>query len=665
MVLTSVWHLRIEFERRFGGLVQECYAAVLMITRGEENPYLRGKVPRAHITSALWEGGNPFDGMNDSERGKAIAELARSHDENFSRSLKRLQEICRSHNFFQLLSHFGYYDQILLDPKGKNSKYEPAEQNAIDVLQSLILQVPENILQRSLDSCPPPQILTEVNKLLNGITLSFGLRRYGALASGKNDLSQLSEMMRSHTAGVRNEGFPSQVRRTMIELVTPLDLAFQRRRGVKLTLLTETLWKVSDMIAKRINDDFKQRKAILFSDDTEHTLQNFLTHHRCTTSDTANISAKVNREKMSLVTLRSYLTTLWDKGNFKMFIVNPDDWCSVYPESMIPSCVDWVLSQWSVKLGELESSNPDHFFLDNPVWSKPLIQFGPRHYLFALPTLVQSFGRQLLEALIRTEGDLWQKYQSEIKPKFLERFVTKLFDAAAPTAKIFANVDWKPPNSIDRFETDLLVVLDAHALIVECKSGHISASARRGAPMRLEKDVAELIEKPTLQGQRFAELLSRSGTSLNLTDIHGEKHLVEADRLIRVGRINVTLDYFGPLGIQARTLRKKGLISKDLEAAATFAAHELESVVEVLDRPSLLFHYLQRRTEIERANDFLSNEMSLLAMYLSNGFDSGDFEGKEDHAMAVSLDGELDPYFMGKELGRPVSNRSGVLLAGG
>jgi hypothetical protein len=247
------------------------------------------------------------------------------------------------------------------------------------------------------------------------------------------------------------------------------------------------------------------------------------------------------------------------------------------------------------------------------------------------------------------------KYQGKIRAKYLERFVAEIFGNAAPSAEIFRGIHWKEPDTGKLFETDLLVITDTHALIVECKAGRITARARRGDIARLEKEVGRLIEEPTLQGQRFATLLTRKGKALEIEDSSGKKHLIDPGRLLRISRINVTLDYFGPVGVQARMLREAGMISKELEATATFHVHELECAAEILDRPPLLFHYIHRRAEIEAAHDILADEGSLLAMYLATGFDLGDFESAVPQALALpAMGNELNPYFMGKEISRPV-----------
>lgn len=626
-----------------------------MIIRGDKNPFLRGKTAKKHIKAFLSQAENPFSGMSDTTRAAAIAKFATAHSENFSNSLARLKEICRDYNFFQLLAHFAYYDQILLDAEKNDTAYKPVEQSGTELLQALILQIAEDDLSIRLETPPPPEVLLETNKLLRGITNSFCLKRYGSPITGTKSARLLSEMVRSHTAAVRNEGFPSQIRRTMTELVAPLDSAFEKKRGLKLTCLSTMLWNAADLVGKRINDDFQKRRAILGLDDPDAIVEGFAKLD-CRDEGTAKAFCdEMSRANMSIGDIRGYLTTLWDKTNFKLFCLSLDDWIACYPAEVKGAVIEWVLTQWSLSLGSLQADNPEYFFLDNPVWAKPIINFGPGRFLLAIPGLVQSFGQRLLEAVIQTEAELWEKYRSKVRPKYLAAFVARLLSSALPSGKVLVGVVWVHPISGKRFETDLLVIFDTHALIIECKAGRITGRARRGDTARLETEIDKLIAEPTLQGQRFSDFLSTANGPVEVEDAKGAKHVIETKQLNRISRINVTMDCFGPVGIQARMLREAGMVSKDLKPAATFHLHELENIFEILDRPAFLFHYLHRRAEIEGAIDLLSNEGSLLAMYLATGFDLGDFEDAEPKVLALpTMDGELEPYFWGKELHRPI-----------
>src|SRR5690348_7755424 len=132
-----------------------------MILRGNENPYLRGKAPKRYVSEPSLTSWNPFSHLTEVDRAKAIEQIGQHHTESFNRNLQRLQKLGRSCNFFQLLSHFAYYDQLFLDPDEKEGLYLPAPQSSVELLQALILQISEDELRLQLDTPPEPQVLTE------------------------------------------------------------------------------------------------------------------------------------------------------------------------------------------------------------------------------------------------------------------------------------------------------------------------------------------------------------------------------------------------------------------------------------------------------------------------------------------------------------------------
>src|SRR5262249_4858116 len=148
----------------------------------------------------------------------------------------------------------------------------------------------------------------------------------------------------------------------------------------------------------------------------------------------------------------------------------------------------------------------DFLFLDNPVWVRPLIQVGPREFFWPMPELFHSFGIEMLESLIQSDEKLLKRYQDRIRPNYLEDEVAHLCKHAFPGSDVYRGLLWQDANGREG-ETDVLVLFDAIALIIECKSGRISKPGRRGAPERLQTEIRKLIEDAAKQSERFGEFL--------------------------------------------------------------------------------------------------------------------------------------------------------------
>ena len=77
------------------------------------------------------------------------------------------------------------------------------------------------------------------------------------------------------------------------------------------------------------------------------------------------------------------------------------------------------------------------------------------------------------------------------------------------------------------FENDLIVLIDKFAFVIECKSGSITDSAKRGAPERFKKTLKELIIEPSEQAQRFINYLKSHRSIHHFRTKRGEKNIID------------------------------------------------------------------------------------------------------------------------------------------
>jgi hypothetical protein len=178
---------------------------------------------------------SPFQELESETKKLLVERVAGAAKAAFEKSVLRLREIAASVNPFQLLAHFAYYDRLMLtiSPHG-SGRYEAVEQDSVELLQALILQVPEGTLQTSLGEFPREEILSEVNTLLHTVRATFAKKRIGD--SDKFEPSRgVAEIMRTNTAFFRNAGFGDQIENLHDKLFKPLDDAFEARSGVRLT----------------------------------------------------------------------------------------------------------------------------------------------------------------------------------------------------------------------------------------------------------------------------------------------------------------------------------------------------------------------------------------------------------------------------------------------
>jgi hypothetical protein len=203
-----------------------------------------------------------------------------------------------------------------------------------------------------------------------------------------------------------------------------------------------------------------------------------------------------------------------------------------YPDEITTEAMRNLLNLWSLSPGDLQHENKDHFFLNNPIWRRPIIKLRDDTYFWPLLQLFVAFGLEMIESVVAQFPEVLKKYQDKTRPKYLEDQAEALFRTALPKCNTFKGSMWK------EYENDLLVLIDKTAIIVECKSGRVDPSARRGG-QRLEQVVKELILEPSVQGARFADfLLNNRGPHVFKTK-RGVENRCDTTKLLRVIRLRL------------------------------------------------------------------------------------------------------------------------------
>jgi len=611
------------------------------------SPSFVGPPQKEHIDIIVTEYPAPLGGLLGIERQKKATDMAEAAEQQFSVSLANIQRLIGSCNPMQLLAHFGYYDQIIFNGSRKTEDYQPVEQNAIEWLQALILQVPEDQINANSLNQPSAKTLIDLNEELHKAKYGFAWKRLGRGSSKPND-SLAAELVRQHTAFVRNEGYPSQIKRMRRGVFSPIDEEFRQREGHSLSELDAALWRLTELFEQRLNADRAERHEILRQKSTPAIIEAF---SKLIQQDPHRVASDMKSFAHDRDAVCCAVLNHIDSRNFRHFYFNAEEFQNLFERPVDLALCKKLLKNMSIGWGELKGLNPEHFILANPIWKKPLIAVGNDQYFLPIAGMVQSFGLDVLESALTDHPDLEKKYRSKARADFLEKSVEEIVRNTIPNGQVFRGLKWRD-NSGREGETDILVILDSHALVLECKSGAVRDRARRGDFVALKQELKELIDEPSTQGKRFGDFILSNRSLMNLFDSQGVSHQINFSGLLRVTTVNVLLDYVGPVATQFGLLKETGIRSDSMSPVATLTLHELECVVEILNQPALIFHYFRRRAELEANCEPFSDEFGLLALYLASSFDIGDFEGRDHGRLTIpSLQQELEPYFMGKELG--------------
>jgi hypothetical protein len=597
---------------------------------------------------------NPVSGLSEEERLKLFSDVAKHHEEDYLARLRRIEELIRSANPLNVLAHYAYYDLLLLDQiEGRKEIADKRlQQHNVELLQALYLTLPASEISRNPIG---PSSLAELSDCLSALAPAFSLKR---LADKPSDVSVLPvELIRMHTQAIRNLGYPEQIFTFLTEVFAPLDSDMAKLSGIKPSLLVAMMSK----LMRRVEDSVNDRRAKLRLFATAKTIEQAVGAYYKLISTDENMQKMLDlsaSRKWTLLETKTVLLLHFDLDLWTLYQFSPEDFVTAYPESISEDAIRTLLALWSFKPGDLHSHNKEHFFLSNPIWKRPIIQLSEDAYFWPMLQMFMSFGLEMLEALIERHPEVKRQYEDKTRPKYLEDRAARVFRDAFPRSTVLQGSRWYDSATKQIFENDLLILMDSFLLVVECKSGSIPPSARRGGE-RLEVAVRKLVKEPAEQSARFVDFLLKNRGAHAFETKRGTTNNCDTSKVRHVIRLSLTLDFFGPLTCMSRLLEKGGILQTDIPPAVTMPLVALETSFELLDGAHQKLHYLSRRSEWESHVDYMADEYDLLAFYIATGFNVGAVEfDNEKHLMLYGLSEKLDEYFRAKVVGKRVSKPS-------
>jgi integrase len=85
----------------------------------------------------------------------------------------------------------------------------------------------------------------------------------------------------------------------------------------------------------------------------------------------------------------------------------------------------------SLGFGALKAIDPEHLFMGNPVWQRPLIRIADGVYFCPVPGMMLSFPLEIVETLLGDSEALTRGYEKR-RAVFLEQETARLLDVAFP-----------------------------------------------------------------------------------------------------------------------------------------------------------------------------------------------------------------------------------------
>jgi hypothetical protein len=590
---------------------------------------------------------HPFSGVDPAIMNEVLTRLAAKSAEDFPSLMDSLLTLLRNKNPLQILATLAAYGlQVGVSDEGIDGKplASGISQHHVELVQALALSIP--LTEWGTHPAIPPDIQHVIEEAAK-LTEAFHQRRFKAVEHERDLQARtvlgLQERLRLHTQVVRNWGYFSHVVEISEELYAPLDDRFREALGfgtIDLIKVARCLIKLQE---NRMSERFRRLQRIFRERKVAPLIRNYYKQTPGIEGDPEelikSLPKHVTRDEVA-----SHLFGHADLRLAELLTFSPDEIAATVG---LPSdLVGAVLEALSLAPDDLQAEDKEHFFLGNPVWHSPVIFLG-KVFFCALPQAIFSHIHEIMRSLadkanLRTEIE-------DRRAAFLEAKVENLLTSAFPKAKLRHGVKWRDGETV--YETDHIVAIDKTIIIVEDKSAALTAPALRGAPHRVKRHVQELIGDPSEQSARLEAIIwkSKNGdadaiASLSVFDI-------DFPGVETVVRLSITLDDFSILASAERDLKEANWIPKSASLAATTSVADLRCLIDILEHPAFLVHYLMERERIQKTMEIFADEMDFLGFYLQTGFNVGSLEKQQIVLALTGMSRPIDRYYESRDAG--------------
>lgn len=591
---------------------------------------------------------HPLSEIPHGEVKEALINAGKEAQEKFMGFEERVESLISRFDPFLILSvvsTFVLFSTLDNDGNPSGSINSMGLQQAhVELLQALILRLEFNPMNFETLL---PQNTQDIFELLKELEETFTLSRFSQLetAEGDTDLGYLefTERLRLHTQYVRNWGHYKEVVELLREIYSPLDAVYVKNTGLSPSEIINLFEHMMALIEDRYQSIFSALKRIFSCSTAEKMVRKYYQEF----PDLKNLSKMVQMVKEQNLTKNQIMSMLLSHVELR--------YSSIFEFSVEQLAIDLdfkkenfikFLSRVSLSNGEISDTDFAHIFLSNPIWEKPIMKFFENKFYCAIPSMFFGFSHYIFYDLLSDDKANREALERR-RADFLEEKVEELFSTAFPDALIISGKKWKLNNV--GYETDLLVKIDSHLIIIEAKSGKIPWAALRGGIKSAKTRIKKLIVEPAIQASRLEEaIIDAQTTQKEDFQIDLPFKLNEIQSIIKLA---VTLEDFATIQSNTASLVKAGVMNADAPIIPTMAIADLKVVLELLGNEADRIHYLSRRGEIQNSVHYVGDELDLLSYYFKKGFVFGKLEKSGTILNLLPMSKPIDDYYQSLEKG--------------
>lgn len=491
-----------------------------------------------------------------------------------------------------------------------------------------------------------PETIQKTMDLVRDLADAFHFKRLAERDLNTDDkarfVTMLQEHLRAHTQMVRNWSHFSGVVKISKELYSALDEPIKKTHGFSATDAIAVLEAAVRLHERRQSDKFQRLRKVIREKSRSRIGRKLQEHFPEFAGNAVDWVNGIPADWL-IQGVKAEVMNLTDRLAMEHSIFTPSELSA--ETGIDETTIELVLMAISLEIDGLLGSNPEHLFLENPIWNAPFVNDRGSFYC-SIPQAAFSHIHRIMKRLLKDAGA--SDALSQRRAKYLEAKVDDTFQKHLPTAKLSPACEW----SIDgvKYETDLLAVVDQTVIIVEAKSNALTPEGLRGAPKRVERHVRELVGDPALQSQRLQNeiLKAKSGDhkAIKLVEALG----IDPSTVEVILRLSVTLDDFSVLSSSELSLKDAGWISPDLSLPPTLNIADFICVCDILEEPAFILHYLSERERVQKTQ-ISADELDFLGFYLATGFNTTAITDDTVGLQLTGMSSDVDHYYNSLEAG--------------
>lgn len=573
------------------------------------------------------------DGAKDLEVDWAA--IAANAEFKVNQAIEQLSLLLITRNRLEILGRIATY--ILFTPGGRTAAEEHRQNSEVNLeyLCSIATALPHSPAQECPSADDVQCIIDSLATIHTHATVCYTAFNNSSdpEANALEDLSKSFQLQKLH---VRGDGYEHHLKQTWHDMMKPHVGVFKQEVGFTFDDYIGLTDRLEAVIEDRINQE---------SDQKHVPYRNLLRPWMDELQSGNQLSAACQKFMQENEEVIKVAKTSFDAfGSSDSFLVIP---ASAQEER--------ILRLMSCDFGDNSSfAGEKKRFLFWPLNEtvtdkKPFIHHCGKYYALNFAKIGRTAYDLLSNALRDANPKYWQKQFLSARDTYLEKETAHLFQKVLPAARVLSSVFY-PLAAGGCAEADVVVIMDEVLLVVECKAGAITPPAKRGAPLRVKKDVGKTVAEGLNQAERLvAELVARIEMMVETED--GEKVLLKADEFRWVFRINVTLDLISTVASNIWSLSDIGLVNST-ERCWSVSLNDLRVIVEILDQPAVFLHYLIRRFDTDQLRNVEApDELDYMMYYLLQGlFFRGKNKLKEHENLTIGrYTDDLDQYYRRKQ----------------